>query len=65
METEIQGNREGARMNLPQLVGVDADDIRAAAQGLAYAVIAAALLVGVAGAVGLAWTVFRLAGGLA
>ncbi len=49
-------------MNLPQLV--DADDIRAAVQGLAYAAIAAALLVGVAFTVGLAWTVFRLAAGL-
>ena len=52
-------------MNLPQLVGVDAEDIRAAVKGLGYAAIAAALLVGAAFTVGLAWTVFRLAGGLA
>ena len=50
-------------MKLPQ--PIDADDVDHFVQGFAYAVIAAALLVGLAGAVGLAWTLFRLAGGLA
>ena len=49
-------------MKIPQIV--DTDDVKHFVQGSAYAVIAAALLVGLAGAVGLAWTVLRLAGGL-
>ena len=42
----------------------DAEDGGAAIQGIADALIAATLLVGVAGTVGLAWTVFKGAGGM-
>ena len=49
-------------MKIPKIM--DADDVGIIAQSFAYAVIAAALLVGLAGAVGLAWTVLRVAGGL-
>ena len=49
-------------MKLPPII--DAEDVVGAIQGIAYALIAAALLVGVAGTVGLAWTVFKVAGGL-
>ena len=49
-------------MKLPKVM--DVEDVGIIAQGFAYAVLAAAMLVGLAGAVGLAWTVLRLAGGL-
>ena len=49
-------------MKLPQVI--DAEDVRIAFHGLAYAAIAAFIIVGVAATAGLAWTVFRLAGGL-
>ena len=49
-------------MKLPPIM--DAEDIQVAFQALVYAVIVAVLVVGVAATAGLAWTVFRIAGGL-
>ena len=49
-------------MKLPEVM--DDDDWNAIAGGIIYFVLAVVALLGFAAAVGLAWVVFRLAGGL-
>ena len=49
-------------MKLPEII--DAEDVGILAKGAILAALAVAALIIAAGASGLAWTVFRLAGGL-
>ena len=49
-------------MKLPQII--DAEDVGIIAQGAIYSVLMALFIVGFAATLGLAWLVFKVAGGL-